>query len=80
MRAGVQACPYVCGRPAVSALFCLGGTGSYPDGPNGRHRKIRRKASPPPFNTPCTRNASIQYVEHEGVKRQHLPICGESAT
>ena len=46
------------------------GTGSYPDGPNGRQRVRRRTVRSRPRRVPCTSNASCAYAEHDGKNRQ----------
>ena len=45
------------------------GTGSNPDGPNGRQRRRRRSVSQEPRPVPCTTSASLAYDEHDGVNR-----------
>jgi hypothetical protein len=65
--------------PAV-LHFSFGGTGSYPEGPNGRQRNTLRNANQHPLNTPYTRSASMQYAEQDGSNRQQFPMCGESTT
>jgi hypothetical protein len=46
------------------------GTGSYPPGLKGWHRRIRLTVSHKPFKKPCLKNASAEYSEQLGVKRQ----------
>jgi len=46
------------------------GTGSYPDGPNGRQRTSRRIVSQEPRRAPWTSKASTAYSEQVGKKRQ----------
>ena len=47
------------------------GTGSKPDGPNGRQRSRRRAVNNPPRRAPNTSIASWPYSEHDG-KNRHL--------
>ena len=42
------------------------GTGSYPPGRKGWHRRIRVTVRCMPLKTPCRSNASIAYAEHVG--------------
>jgi len=53
------------------------GTGSYPDPPQGLHRKMRFRASQPPLNGPYFFIASTAYCEHVGVYRQAAGVRGE---
>jgi hypothetical protein len=45
------------------------GTGSKPDGPNGRQRSRRRAVNNPPRRAPNTSMASWPYSEQEGKNR-----------
>jgi hypothetical protein len=45
------------------------GTGSKPDGPNGRQRTRRRTVNHVPRQRPCVRSASSAYEEQVGVNR-----------
>ena len=53
------------------------GTGSYPPGLKGWHRRTRLTVSHKPFKKPCLENASTEYSEQVGVKRQAGGSRGE---
>ena len=52
------------------------GTGSYPPLANGWQRKIRRRASHPPYPAPKRSIAVRAYSEHVGIKRQQGRLRG----
>jgi len=60
-----------------ASFFFYYGTGSYPEPPQGWHRKMRFSPSQHPRAAPYFCMASSVYCEQVGVKRQEGGVSGE---